>query len=55
MSTTPVLQLSDFKKTFVIEIDACATGTGVVLMQDQHPLAFLSKPLSVSHQQLSIY
>jgi hypothetical protein len=24
-------------------------------MQDQHPLAFLSKPLSVAHQQLSIY
>lgn len=24
-------------------------------MQDEHPIAFLSKPLSVAHQKLSIY
>jgi hypothetical protein len=55
MMTTPVLQLPDFQKQFIIKTDACATGIGAVLMQDQHPLAFLSKPLSVAHQQLSIY
>jgi hypothetical protein len=55
MSTTPVLQLPNFQKTFIVETDACATGIGTVLMQDHHPLAFLSKPLSPMHQQLSIY
>ncbi|KAK1608397.1 hypothetical protein QYE76_032070 [Lolium multiflorum] len=55
MSSTPVLQLPDFQKQFVVETDACDLGIGAVLMQDQHPLAFLSKPLSSTHRQLSIY
>lgn len=55
MVTTPVLQLPDFSKKFVVETDACDTGIGAMLMQDDHPLAFLSKPLSAVHQQLSIY
>lgn len=55
MVSTPVLQLPDFQKQFVIETDACDLGIGAVLMQDHHPLAFLSKPLSTAHQQLSIY
>ncbi|KAK1693348.1 hypothetical protein QYE76_010045 [Lolium multiflorum] len=55
MTSTPVLQLPDFQKQFVVEMDACDLGIGAVLMQDQHPLAFLSKPLSSTHQQLSIY
>jgi hypothetical protein len=55
MSTTPVLQLPDFQKQFTVETDACDTGIGAVLMQDQHPLAFLSKPLNSQHQQLPIY
>jgi hypothetical protein len=47
--------LPNFQKQFVIETDACDLGIGAVLMQDQHPVAFLSKPLSATHQQLSIY
>jgi hypothetical protein len=30
-------------------------GIGVVLMQDQHPIAFLSKALGKAHLSLSIY
>jgi hypothetical protein len=38
-----------------METDACEFGIGIVQMQEQHPLAFLNKPLSVAHLQLSIY
>lgn len=55
MSTTPVLTLPDFSKQFVVETDACDSGVGAVLMQDSHPVAFLSKALSVHHWSLSIY
>lgn len=41
-----VLALSDFSKTFVIEIDARATGIGVVLTQDSHPVAYLNRALA---------
>jgi hypothetical protein len=51
----PVLALPDFTKTFCIETDACKTGVGVVLLQDGHPLAFMSKALGPKTQGLSTY
>lgn len=41
----PLLALPNFRKPFVIEIDACEVGIGAVLMQDQYPLAYVSKAL----------
>jgi hypothetical protein len=55
MMSTPVLRLPDFSKQFVVETDACESGIGVVLMQDQHPVAYLSKPLGTAHLGLSTY
>jgi hypothetical protein len=47
MTTTLVLALPNFSRQFVVKTDVCEIGIGAVLMQDGHPLAFLSKALSV--------
>jgi hypothetical protein len=51
----PVLALPDFNKQFQIEIDASDGGVGVVLMQNGHPLSFISKALGPRTRGLSTY
>jgi hypothetical protein len=53
--SAPVLALPDFTKQFCIYTDACQTGVGAVLMQNGHPLAFLSRALGPKNQGLSTY
>lgn len=55
LSSAPVLALPDFNKTFIVETDASRTGIGAVLMQDHHPISFISRALGPRHQSLSVY
>jgi hypothetical protein len=55
MVQASVLAVPDFDKTFILETDASDLGIGAVLMQDNHPLAYLSKHLCSKNQALSVY
>ncbi|KAD5318093.1 hypothetical protein E3N88_18039 [Mikania micrantha] len=55
LTSAPVLALPDFSKEFIVETDASAKGLGAVLMQEGHPIAFISKALSTKQQSLSVY
>ena len=50
MSSTPILATPKFPKPFVIEFDTSGYGLGVVLMQDEHPIAFESRKLNKREQ-----
>jgi hypothetical protein len=55
LSIAPVLALPDFSQPFALETDACDNGVGAVLMQQGHPLAFISKALGPKNKGLSTY
>jgi hypothetical protein len=55
LSSAPVLAIPDLSKVFCIETDACKSGVGAVLLQDSHPLAYISKPLGAKTMSLSTY
>lgn len=55
LTASPVLALPDMTKTIVVETDTSDHGIGVVLMQQGHPFAFISKALSPRHAALSRY
>jgi len=55
MCQSPVIATLDFTKTFIMECDALGNGIGVVLMQDERPTAFESRPIKGNFLHKAIY
>jgi hypothetical protein len=55
MTITLVLAILDFNEQFIVETYACDLGIGVVLMQHDRCITYLSKALGPLHQKLSVY
>lgn len=53
--SAPVLTLPDFSKMFTVETNASDLGIGAVLLQDGHPIPFVSKALGPKTRGLSTY
>ena len=55
LGSAPMLGILDFSIPIHLESDASRFGVGVVLLQNGHPLAFISKALGPRNQGLSVY
>ena len=55
MTSALVLALPDFNKPFIVETDASMIGVGAVLMQERHPITFISKSLGPKQQVMLVY
>lgn len=55
MSSTLVLAMPDFNKTFEVHTDASEVGIGAVLVQEGRPISYISKGLGPKKTEWSTY
>lgn len=55
LTQAPLLAVPNFSKQFILETEASDQGIGAVLMQDGHPISYLSKAFSEKNKALSTY
>jgi hypothetical protein len=55
MCKAPVLTTPYFKNTFIVECDALGNDSGAILMQEESPLSFESRPLKGNDLHKPIY
>ena len=55
LTTAPILTLPDFSQPFELHCDASKIGIGVVLSQNDKPVAYFSEKLSGSKLNYSTY
>ena len=55
MSTAPVLVFPNFDMDFVLETVASNFRVGAVLLQNEQPISYFNKKLSIQMQQASAY
>lgn len=55
MVTILILVMPNFTKEFMVETNALGSGLGVILMQDERPMACLSKASSLQSQGKLVY
>lgn len=53
LTKTPVLQYFDVKKPVILSVDSSMSGTGAVLLQNNLPVAYVSKALTKTQQKYS--
>ena len=55
VTTAPVLCIPDTTWSFTVQVDASNTAIGAVLLQDEHPVGFMSRRLTDAERNYSAY